>query len=124
MTSPALLAVKQLQKSFPGKSQLFGLRRGARATAVASVTFDVFASETLAIIGESGCGKPQLVGQLRTWTRRGFKWFCLHRNLKKQNCFAVCLDPHPPPNEDHSAGRRRLALESPCSVSRVVSSHG
>ena len=60
--SSALLEVKGLQKYFPVKSGAFGLVSG-HVRAVDGVDFTVDAGETLAIVGESGCGKST-VGRL------------------------------------------------------------
>ena len=61
MTGP-LLDVKGLVKHFPVKSGAFG-RVSAHVRAVDGVDFYVKESETLAIVGESGCGKST-VGRL------------------------------------------------------------
>lgn len=51
-----LLEVKGISKYFPMKKGLFG-RAYARLRAVHNVSFTVYERETLAIVGESGCGK-------------------------------------------------------------------
>jgi oligopeptide/dipeptide ABC transporter ATP-binding protein len=51
-----LLRVEGLVKHFPVKRGLFG-RAGGLVRAVDGISFDVVAGETLAIVGESGCGK-------------------------------------------------------------------
>ena len=58
----ALLEVRDLRKSFPLTGKGLGApRRMLRA--VDGVTFDIFAGETLGLVGESGCGKST-VGKL------------------------------------------------------------
>ena len=61
MTQP-LLAVDTLAKSFVAKRDLLG-RATAVVQAVDGVSFHVDAGETLALVGESGCGKST-VGRL------------------------------------------------------------
>ncbi|MEO8753514.1 MAG: dipeptide ABC transporter ATP-binding protein [Casimicrobiaceae bacterium] len=51
-----LLRVRGLQTRFPVRSGLFGRVR-RRVHAVEQVSFDLRAGETLALVGESGCGK-------------------------------------------------------------------
>ena len=51
-----ILEVKNLSKRFDIHSGLFG-RLSGRVHAVENVTFDLFAGETLSLVGESGCGK-------------------------------------------------------------------
>ena len=52
----ALLEVKNLVKHFVAERSLFG-RPTAHVKAVDGVSFHVDAGETLALVGESGCGK-------------------------------------------------------------------
>ena len=60
-TAP-ILKVQGLAKRFPmPRERLFGPR--PMLTAVADVSFDLAAGETLAVVGESGCGKST-VGNL------------------------------------------------------------
>ena len=58
----ALLEVAGLSKQFPVKSGVFG-RTSGHVRAVDGVDFEVREGETLAIVGESGCGKST-VGRL------------------------------------------------------------
>jgi oligopeptide/dipeptide ABC transporter ATP-binding protein len=52
----ALLSVRHLTKQFPIRGGLFNRVTGT-VGAVTDVSFDVAAGETLAVVGESGCGK-------------------------------------------------------------------
>jgi oligopeptide/dipeptide ABC transporter ATP-binding protein len=55
MTEP-LLRAERLVKHFPVRSGLFGRAHGA-IQAVDDISFELYAGETLALVGESGCGK-------------------------------------------------------------------
>jgi phospholipid/cholesterol/gamma-HCH transport system ATP-binding protein len=52
-----VISIRNLRKSFP-------TRDGDRITVLHAVTFDVFAGETLVIMGGSGCGKSTLLNCL------------------------------------------------------------
>jgi len=56
MTQAPLLSVRGLTKRFPVQQNLFGKAR-AHVRAVDGIDFDLAPGETLALVGESGCGK-------------------------------------------------------------------
>ncbi len=77
---PPVLEVKNLKKDFPVKKGLFG-RPGAYVHAVDGISFSIGESETLGLVGESGCGKstagklilkliPSTAGEIRLGGRR------------------------------------------------------
>jgi oligopeptide/dipeptide ABC transporter ATP-binding protein len=53
----ALLEVEGLAKHYPVRAGLLGTRAGGAVRAVDGVTFSLARGETLALVGESGCGK-------------------------------------------------------------------
>jgi peptide/nickel transport system ATP-binding protein/oligopeptide transport system ATP-binding protein len=55
--SEHLLSVEDLGKTFPARRKMFGLQQKAGVKAVDGVSFTVGRGETLALVGESGCGK-------------------------------------------------------------------
>jgi oligopeptide/dipeptide ABC transporter ATP-binding protein len=56
VTPHPLVAVRNLTKLYPARRSVFGRPLGA-IRAVDGITFDIQAGETLALVGESGCGK-------------------------------------------------------------------
>jgi oligopeptide/dipeptide ABC transporter ATP-binding protein len=54
--SEPLLRAEHLVKHFPVRTGLFGRARGA-VQAVDDISFEIYPGETLALVGESGCGK-------------------------------------------------------------------
>jgi ABC-type oligopeptide transport system ATPase subunit len=59
MTRAPLLAVENLTTRFDLRSGIFGKVTG-RVHAVENVSFEIFPGETLALVGESGCGKSTI----------------------------------------------------------------
>ena len=55
--TPSLLSVRELTKYFPVSGGLLNARAAGQVKAVDGVSFDVAGGETLALVGESGCGK-------------------------------------------------------------------
>ncbi|HMG50073.1 MAG TPA: ATP-binding cassette domain-containing protein [Inquilinus sp.] len=59
MTRAPVLAVEKLTTRFDLRSGVFGKVTG-RVHAVENVSFEIFPGETLALVGESGCGKSTI----------------------------------------------------------------
>jgi len=59
MTDVPILRVENLVKDFPVRAGFFR-RQVATVSAVAGVSLDIGASETVGVVGESGCGKTTL----------------------------------------------------------------
>lgn len=58
-----ILSVRDLQKHYPVRSGILGRQTGA-VQAVDGVSFDLQRGETLAVVGESGCGKSTMAETL------------------------------------------------------------
>jgi oligopeptide/dipeptide ABC transporter ATP-binding protein len=58
-----LLSVRDLRKYYPVNSGVLGRRTG-EVKAVDGVSFDLYPGETLAVVGESGCGKSTMAETL------------------------------------------------------------
>ena len=103
MSEPgALLSVRNLVKEFPQRSGLFG-RTWKRA--VDAISFDISQGKTLALVGESGCGKSttglMILDLLQPTSgqvlfqgepvvgRRGAAWLALRRQMQ-----VVFQDPY------------------------------
>ncbi|MFN2496655.1 MAG: ABC transporter ATP-binding protein [Pseudonocardiaceae bacterium] len=57
VTAEPVLAVRNLVKHFPVRGRGLARRAAGEVHAVCDVSFDLFAHETLGLVGESGCGK-------------------------------------------------------------------
>ena len=56
----ALLELRNLVKVYPADAGVFGPSNSQGVRAVNGVSLDVYAGETLGLVGESGCGKSTL----------------------------------------------------------------
>jgi peptide/nickel transport system ATP-binding protein len=77
MKQDAILSVKDLKKYYPVKAGLFGGAEG-QVRAVDGVSFDIPRGSTMALVGESGCGKTTLGKTILRLTERtaGEARFC------------------------------------------------
>ncbi|MGU3291938.1 ABC transporter ATP-binding protein [Williamsia sp. M5A3_1d] len=68
-TSDVVLSVTELRKSYPLFKGSVIRRRTGSFEAVGGISFDLRAGHTLAIVGESGCGKSTTLMQIMDFTR-------------------------------------------------------
>ncbi len=61
MTETPILELRNLTKRFPGRRRMMGLVPGQDVQAVSGIDFSVGRGETLALVGESGCGKTTTI---------------------------------------------------------------
>jgi ABC-type oligopeptide transport system ATPase subunit len=112
----ALLSARDLVKEFPVAGTAGLLRPARRFTAVAGVSFDLYAGQTLALVGESGSGKSttaRMAARLidvtsGTVTLDGRDITALHgRELLevRRQVQVVFQDPFSSLNPRHTAGR-------------------
>ena len=59
MTANALVQIKNLKKYFPVTDGALVQKKIADVKAIDDVSFEIMRGETLGLVGESGCGKPQ-----------------------------------------------------------------
>ena len=67
---PAMLSVRNLTKTFPLLKGSFLKRRVGSVYAVNGLTFDIRQGETMAIVGESGCGKTTTLLEIMNLTKQ------------------------------------------------------
>jgi peptide/nickel transport system ATP-binding protein len=68
-TDGALLRVRDLHKHFPVRSGILIERTVDQVRAVDGVSFDIRQAETLALVGESGCGKTTTINEILSFVR-------------------------------------------------------
>lgn len=127
--SPPLLEVRGLRKDFPGPRRWLGFGRPRQVVhAVADVSFAIAAGETLALVGESGCGKstvartilrlsPATAGSVRF---AGRDVFALHgRELRalRRRMQIVFQDPYGSLNPRMTV---RQTLREPLDIHRIA----
>jgi glutathione transport system ATP-binding protein len=122
-----LLEVKNLTTRFDLKTGLFGKIYG-RVHAVENVSFDIYPGETLALVGESGCGKSTIArsimhldkpvsGSIKFNGKETLGLSPRHLQATRRNIQMIFQDPFSSLNPRMTIGK---AIADPLAVNAVV----